>query len=116
MAMIKTLNEALRFILELCALASFGYWGIQIGKVWYVKALLGITVPLVIGVIWGTFGSPGASIPLRGIERLALEIAIFGLASAGLIVVGRANLGLVLVILFVINRILIGVWHQHPPN
>lgn len=112
MAMIKMLNEALRFILELCALASFGYWGIQSGKVWYVKALLGIMAPLFVGIIWGTFGSPGASIPVRGFGRLALEIAIFGLASAGLLVAGRVNLGLVLAILFVINRILMGVWHQ----
>jgi hypothetical protein len=112
MAMIKTLNEALRFILELCALASFGYWGIQTGKVWYVKAVLGIGGPLLVGIIWGTFGSPGAAIPVKGLMRLVLEIAIFGLASAGLIAAGRTYLGLTLAILFAINRILMVVWHQ----
>ena len=112
METIKSINQAFRFILELCALASFAYWGIHSGKVWYVKALLGITAPLLVGIVWGTFGSPGALIPVRGFGRLALEIAIFGLASAGLAGAGRTNWGLILAILFVINRVLMAVWHQ----
>jgi hypothetical protein len=112
MVMIKSLNEAVRFVLELCALASFAYWGFQSGKVWYLKAIFGIGAPLFVGIIWGIFGSPGSSIPIRGYVRLALEIVIFGLASAGLVAAGRTYLGLILAILFVINRILMELWHQ----
>jgi|WetSurMetagenome_2_1015567.scaffolds.fasta_scaffold271684_2 hypothetical protein len=112
MDMIRSLNTALRFILEVCALASLGYWGIQTGKVGYIKAILGIGAPLLAGIIWGTFGSPGASISVKGLVRLALEIVIFGLASAGLVAAGRTYLGMILAILFVINRILMELWHQ----
>ena len=101
METIKLINQAFRFILELCALAAFGYWGIQTGKVWYIKAIFGLGAPLLVGIIWGTFGSPGASVPVRGLVRLALEIVIFGLASAGLAAAGRTYLGLILAILFV---------------
>lgn len=61
-------------------------------------------MPLLVGIIWGTLVSSGTSIPVRGFGRLALEIAIFGLASAGQLGSGRVNLGLVLAILFLSNE------------
>ena len=45
--MIKSANLALRFLLELCALVAFGYWGFQTGQGLLLKIGLGIGVPLV---------------------------------------------------------------------
>jgi hypothetical protein len=39
---IKNANLALRFLLELCALAALGYWGFQTGRGPVMSAVLGI--------------------------------------------------------------------------
>ena len=75
------LNIAIRFILEIGALISVGYWGFVIGNGYLFKFILGIGTPLLIAMIWGFFGSPRAPKILQGINRLLLEIIIFGSAA-----------------------------------
>ena len=75
------LNLALRFLLELAALFSLGYWG------WtqhegILRLLLGLGLPLVAAVLWGTFRVPGdpgdAPVAVTGILRLILEVIVLG--------------------------------------
>jgi len=75
-------NLALRFVLELCALAAMGRWG------WTKHAWVGIAVPLVAISFWGVFNVPGdpsrsgqAPIPVPGMLRLLLEAVLFGFAA-----------------------------------
>ncbi|WP_157075934.1 YrdB family protein [Neobacillus fumarioli] len=75
------IHLAIRFILEICALVSLGYWGFHTDQGYMVKVLLGIGSPLLLAIIWGTFVSPKASIPVRGMKRLCLELIIFGIAT-----------------------------------
>lgn len=51
MAVIKLLNLALRFVLELCALAALAYWGYQAGKGPISKIGLGASIPLLAALI-----------------------------------------------------------------
>ncbi len=44
--LIKGANLALRFLLELCALAAVGYWGLETGRGPIAKVGLGIGTPL----------------------------------------------------------------------
>ncbi len=77
------LNLALRFLLELAALASAGYWGwTERQGVW--RVVWGIGLPLALAVLWGTFrvnGDPGdAPVPVPGAVRLLLELGVFATA------------------------------------
>ena len=106
------INIALRFILELCALASFAYWGFHISQSMPIKLLLGIGSPLLVIIIWGLFGSPAAPLPLKGFNRILLEMLIFGLAVFALFSSGKTNLGFIFAIIVIINRILLYIWDQ----
>jgi len=74
---------AIRFALELASLVAIGrYAGGLFRGVWAYAAAWG--VPIVIALLWATFavkGDPsrsgGAPVPIPGLLRLALEMAVF---------------------------------------
>lgn len=112
MSIIKGANLALRFLLELCALAALCYWGFKTGTGVVAKVGLGIGAPLLAAVVWGTFVAPGAPVAAPGALRLVLELAVFGSAVAALWSAGRTNLAWTLGLAYVINRALMYVWGQ----
>jgi hypothetical protein len=112
METIKLANLALRFLLELCALAALGYWGFKTEASFIAKIGLGIGAPLLAAVVWGALVAPGAPVPTPGLLRLVLELIIFGLAAAALYSAGRPTLAWALVLAFVINRVLMYAWGQ----
>jgi len=81
------LNAILRFSLEIAALGSFGYWG------WHhftgvPQWIIAIGLPLLIATVWGIFRVPGdasasgeAVVPVSGLTRLSLELAMFVFAA-----------------------------------
>ncbi|WP_051331132.1 YrdB family protein [Aneurinibacillus terranovensis] len=109
---IKLANLALRFLLELCVLAALGYWGFQTGRGLIVKIGLGIGASLLAALVWGTFGAPGAQVPVRGPLLLVLELVIFGLAAAALYATRHPVLAGAFLLAVVINRTLMYVWGQ----
>jgi hypothetical protein len=106
---IKSINLAVRFLLELCLLVAVGYWGFHTGRGAIAKIVLGIGVPLLVAVVWGAFLAPRAARRLHEPWRVLLEVALFGLATAGLIAAGRPALAWILALAFVLNRALIVV-------
>ncbi|WP_075618014.1 YrdB family protein [Paenisporosarcina indica] len=106
------INIALRFILEICALISYSYWGFTSGDGYLYKFLLGIGTPLLIAFIWGTFGSPAAPLRVHGIKRLLLEIIIYGLATWALYIAGQPTLALFFALLTALNMLLMYMWDQ----
>jgi hypothetical protein len=112
MEAIKGLNVAIRFLLELCVLAAVGYWGFKTGSGWFLKILLGIGAPLLIAVIWGTFGAPKANMQLQGWMMVALEIIVFGSGVAALFAAKNYSLSWAFAVVIVINRIMMFVWRQ----
>ncbi|WP_268625897.1 YrdB family protein [Paenibacillus alvei] len=105
-------NLGLRFLLELCALATFAYWGIQRGKNPLMRGLLGGGSVIVAMLIWGTFGSPKATIPLEGWIRALFEAAFFGLAALSLYVVGKHVWAAIFLIVLVGNWLLMYMWNS----
>jgi len=89
---VVAVSLALQFLIELAALAAFGYWGSSTGSGWSA-VLLAIAAPLVAAVAWGLLGSPRGPLHLRGIWRVVFEVVFFGLAAAALAVSGHAVLG-----------------------
>ena len=62
---LKMANLALAFLLELCALAAFAWWGYQTGQGTLAKIALAVGAPLVVAVFWGLFVAPRAVFTLR---------------------------------------------------
>ena len=74
----KAANLALRFFLELAALAALAYWG------WGVTWVLAIAAPAAWIGLWATFGSPKARVTLSTPQRIVFEALVFGAAAAAL--------------------------------
>lgn len=82
-------NAVLRFLLELFALFTLGYWGYLAWPFPWPGALFMIGTPLFAAVVWGLFRSPRAAIPLDLVGRALVEIAIFGSAAIAWAMLGQ---------------------------
>lgn len=103
------INLAVRFLLEIAALIAIGYWG------WtqhdgLLRFLLGIGAPLLAAALWYTFAVPEdrsrsgqAPVPVPGIIRLALELALFAFAAWALYDAGLTLLSLIMAALVIVH-------------
>jgi hypothetical protein len=110
---VKMVNDAVRFAVELGALAALCYWG------WFLapgpallQYLLCMAAPLVFITIWGLFLSPRARIPAKGVVRLVMEFGYFGLAALALWTAGRPGFALLLAGLYAINWVMLLMFGQ----
>ncbi len=110
--LLKNANLALAFILELCALAAFGYWGFSTGNGLLLQIVLGIGAPLLMIVVWGIFLAPMSTRRLRPPLRQILTLVVFGVAALALISSGQATPALIFAVTAIVNMVLIAVWEQ----
>jgi hypothetical protein len=103
------INLALRFILELSALAALGYWGYETGS-GVMRWVLTIAAPLVAALVWALFVSPKATIELARPARLVLELGVFGAAAAALAVAGHGSLAVLFAAVALVSGTLSYVW------
>ena len=107
---LKAVNLALRFILELCALAALVYWGFHTSQTTLIKLLLGIGLPLLAAFAWGTFRVPNdpgkAPVVVPGKLRLLLELAFWVAAVASLAASGQVRLAWIFGLAVVLNNAL----------
>jgi hypothetical protein len=103
------LNLGLRFLLELAALVAFGFWGWSLAAGW-MRLPLTLAAPITAASMWGLFNVPGdrsrsgaAPIPVKGIVRLAVELAFFALAVWALAASDHASLGIILAVAVAIH-------------
>jgi hypothetical protein len=80
-------NSAVRLLLEITAIATFGIWGYHQSDTG-LKILYAILLPLGFALLWGVFavkGDPSRSgktvVQTPGIIRLLLELGLFGAAA-----------------------------------
>jgi hypothetical protein len=80
---LRAANLALKFALELLAVAAFAYWGANVAGGAAALALA-IAAPLAAVILWGTFAAPRATrrLPLR--LRAPFELGVFALAALAL--------------------------------
>jgi hypothetical protein len=100
---VRAANLAIRFLLELCLLAAFGYWGARAtgSTIWNVALAIG--VPLAVCVVWGYFVAPRAARPLSTVPWVVVQLVLFGLGWAALASRGVETLGAVLFLVTVAN-------------
>ena len=102
------INLAIRFLLELVALAALAYWG-WTQHMGILRYLLAIGLPLLAATMWGTFRVPAdasangkAPVAVPGWLRLLLEVLFFTSAAwclfdAGATLAGYVFSGIALV-------------------
>jgi hypothetical protein len=112
MNVVKGINLAVRFLLELCMLAAVGYWGFKSQSGWGMKLMLGIGLPLLIVVVWGLFVAPKALYPLSGTSHLVLSLALLGSGAVALFASGNPTLGWAYTIILIVNQVLLLLWKQ----
>jgi hypothetical protein len=112
---LKIANLALAFLLELCALAAFAWWGYQTGQGLPMKIALAVGAPLLISVFWGLFVAPRAALRTPPAVKFALALAVFALAAVALYATGQQTLALIFVLAALLNRALILIWRQQTP-
>ena len=110
--MFKMINLLVRFLLELCILAIFGYWGFQTDGNTFIKFLLGLGAPILFAVVWGTFLAPKSPMRLHEPWLLLLEFVVFGLACWALYSTGKADLTVAFGGIYILNKILMVIWRQ----
>jgi len=109
---VKQANLALRFVLELAALAALGYWGATARKGRLVRVGLAAGAPMVAAVTWVLFVAPNATFEVGPVARFVVELLVFGSAIAALAARRRRRLALLLAGAYAVNRGLMEVWDQ----
>lgn len=103
----KALNDGVRFILELLALAAVAYWGWRTGGSTATKLLLAVGSVVLIAVVWGVFRPESdAIVEVPTAVRILIEVAVFAAATAALAAVGRPRLAIAFAIVAAINEVL----------
>ena len=108
----RGINLGLRFFLELAALVALLIWGFGASDELVVQLILGLGVPALAMVVWGTFVSPKAPRRLDDPIRVGVEIVIFGLGALALAASGLLIPGLLLAAASGISLVLMFLWDQ----
>jgi hypothetical protein len=102
----KSANLALRFALELCAIAALAFWGYETGGSTAASIVLGIAAPLAMIVVWGAFVAPKSRYSLPNNLKWILGLAILLLAAMALADAGSNFLAVVFGVVATINAVL----------
>lgn len=106
------INLAVRIILEIIALISVGIWG------WnktdsFLKFVLAIGLPILLGAIWGTFAVPDdpsrsgqTVIATSGVIRLVIELGIFTIATLAIYNQGQQKFSYIFAIIVIIHYLI----------
>ena len=89
-----------------------GWWGAHTGSRTLTKIALATVVVLTAAVAWGLDVAPNAPVDAGPVLRWAVELAVFGAATAALLAVGRPRYAVALALLYVVNRVLMATWDQ----
>jgi hypothetical protein len=109
-------NLALRFALELAALAALAYWGAETPDAAWARVVLAVGAPLVAALVWGAFVSPKPWVVVPAAVRLVAEIAVFAAAALGLSATGHDVLAGVLIGAWAANRVMLAIRPPAPPE
>ena len=109
---LKGVNTALAFALELAMLVGFGYWGYHAGPNSVVGWVLAIGLPVVAISVWGAFFAPRAARRLPLVPGALLSLGLFLLAALAFGSARQPLAGGILAAVSVVNRVLVLLWRQ----
>ena len=109
--MLGSANLALKFLLEVAALAAFAYWGANTGEMPW-SLLPAIVAPLAVAVLWGRFAAPKSERRLPLQPRIRFELTVFTAAVLALLAAGVPALAVLMSALVILNAVLLTVLGQ----
>jgi hypothetical protein len=107
---VKSVALGVRFLLELCILASFAAWAARLDTPAVARVVLGVILCLDAATAWGLLLSPKRRFDLPAPVRLAIEAGFFGLAAAALFEIGWTMLALALLLAAIAHRIALAIF------
>jgi hypothetical protein len=108
---VRAANLAIKFLLELAAIAAFAYWRATTAD-GVLAVVLAVTAPALMILVWGRFAAPRSDHRLPSRSRIPLELGVFALATVALVVAGSPVLAAVFAALAAVNTALITVFDQ----
>jgi hypothetical protein len=110
MVIIKSINLLVAFLLELCLLVIFGFWGVHVSSSGIQKIILGASLPILLAVIWGIFLAPASSTRLHEPWLVIAKVIIFALATLALFSTGKLTLAIWFGVISMGNLILLYIY------
>lgn len=111
MSTMRAANLALKFLLELAAIALLATWGARTGH-GVVSVILAIAAPAVMIVVWGRYAAPRASRRLPARLRIPLELTVFAAAGVLAYLAGLRALAVAFGVVVVVNAIALSAFDQ----
>jgi Protein of unknown function (DUF2568) len=103
----KDANDALRFVLELCALGAIAYWGWRRGRSVAMRWALALGGVVAVVAVWAIFHSESdAVVEVSTAVRIVIEVVIFAAATAALVAVRQTVLAVIFAVLATLNEVL----------
>lgn len=112
LSMLKTLNLALAFLLELVMLYAIGYWGFKLKQDTEVRWAVGIGLPLLAAVLWGVLLAPKSVVASPFPVKMAGKFILLLIASLLLYNAGKQQMAIAFIIVVIINFILLFIWQE----
>jgi lipopolysaccharide export LptBFGC system permease protein LptF len=112
MEIIKGINAAISFLLEIGMLASISYFGFYGDKHIIFKLLIGVLLPIGIVVFWSLFMAPTADYRFNPAIVRIVALTLFLVAAAMLYKANFPVWGFWLAIVAIVNAVLTFVWNQ----
>lgn len=112
METIRVMNLAVRFLLELAALAAFAYGATHVDAMRGTRIVLAFLAPVAVAVFWGLFVSPKARYSTGHVGEVGLGLLVFLAASAALVARGQTTLGVAFACTAVVSSALLYILPQ----
>jgi len=109
---IKSLNLGLRFLLELCLLASLFIASINLINNSILRWTAAVCLTVLAASIWGIFVAPKSQHLLDLPYRLFVELILYSLATFMLYKAGYPKIAVVFIGVVIINKLLLLIWKQ----
>ena len=106
----RAANLALRFALELAAIAALVAFGLSLDASVVVRVVVAVAAAAAFIAVWGRWRAPKSAQRLADPEGLVLELVLFAAATAALIAAGSAALAAIFAALVTINEVLLQVF------
>lgn len=107
MGVIRVINLAVRFCLEVAALAAVAYWAVHVDAPRPLRIILAIFTPIVVAIFWGLFVAPKARFSTGRIGQVWLGLVVFLAAAVALAARGQFALGVVFACTAVVSSALL---------
>lgn len=100
-------NDVLRFVLELFAFFTFGFWGF-VAWTFPWNIAFGIATPVFAILVWALFRSPRAVIRLDAWGKALVEILVMGSAALAWLMLGQPIIALAFLLVAIVSGVIAG--------